>query len=122
MKGILMAVPKVSLEMAEVFEVPAVHSHVTLEFGADKDEVKNLIGREFEAEVIGNAYDYDVQALMVSLPQGIPCGNKQPHITISMNEGIKPFQSNEMLARKFGTTVEDINFKVPMKVVFQEWR
>lgn len=121
MKGILWAVPKINLDVAEVFEIPASHIHCTLGFGVNKDEVKGLIGKEFTAKIVGNSFDSEIQALELELPESIPCGNPIPHISVSMISGVKPVKSNTMLNKKFGITTEVLSVEIPMSIEFFEF-
>ena len=93
----------------------AAHHHVTLRFNVSKHEVEHLIGEKVTLFLSDICWDDNIEAIpviMLSQWAGI-CQNIHPHITLSHREGIKPFQSNAMLAgqhRKhiLGTVVEGV--------------
>ena len=80
--------------------VRASHYHVTLKFGCNLSSVSHYIGTKTSVSVEYDCYNDRVQALSVSLPVEVSslCQNSHPHITISMGEGVKPVESNEMLS------------------------
>jgi tRNA splicing ligase len=105
MKGILwLSAINQSLPTAAKFPNLARHFHVTLQFGVDweslSQDVKGLVGKEFEVKVLLNCYNEKIQALYVDLPEEVSalCRNSHPHITISMADGVKPVESNQMLS------------------------
>ena len=78
----------------------AKHHHVTLKFNVDRDDVANLIGKKVTLYCSDVCWDDNIEAIpviMLSEWAGI-CQNQHPHITLSHREGIKPVQSNTMLA------------------------
>lgn len=85
------------------FPVLAKHFHVTLQFGVKWEsihqDVKCLVGKSFVVQPLSNCYNDRIQALSVRLPEEISglCFNKHPHLTISMESGVKPSESNLML-------------------------
>jgi hypothetical protein len=70
--------------------------HVTLEFKPKR--VPDIIGEMFYIDIDGNYFvDEKGEAVKVKLPNGIKSKNKNPHITISCANTIKPFYSNELI-------------------------
>lgn len=82
------------------FPTRASHFHVTLKFNCRKGDFKELHGKCVKISVDSECYDDRVQALSVSLPEDIVpfCDNENPHITISMADGVNPVDSNRMLS------------------------
>jgi hypothetical protein len=76
------------------------HFHVTLAFNCLEESYKDLIGKGVEIAVNSDCYDQNIQALSVSLPSEVAalCENPNPHVTISMCEGVRPVESNRMLS------------------------
>lgn len=84
-----------------VHDNPARHFHVTLQFGVEHTpEMEELLGKEVEAFAVADCFNERVQALRVSLPDDVAslCSNEHPHMTISSADGVKPVESNTMLA------------------------
>lgn len=122
MKGILMA--KVVDHAALAAAIPAAFPvafghHVTLAFGVLLDDVAAFVGQTFNVRATVNALNGDIQAVRVTLPDGIPCGNKHPHITISAQDGVKPVASNAMLDGDH--TAIPIDVVIPVLVDFHAW-
>ena len=111
-KGILWAKVK-DLDVAEVFDVPAAHWHITLQFNVERHQVEEWIGKTFIAKMEENCFNSEIQAIKVSLPEAVKgiCKNKIPHITVSMEEGISPVNSNKMLSQKQGVFCESLQEK-----------
>ena len=121
-KGILMA--KVVDQAALAAAIPAVFPvgfghHITLAFGVDLDDVAAFVGMAFNVRATVNATNGDIQAVRVALPDGVPCGNKHPHITISAQDGVKPVASNAMLDGDHSATPIDV--LIPVLVDFHPW-
>lgn len=121
-KGILMA--KVVDAAALAAAVPAAFPvafghHVTLAFGVLLDDVAQFVGQSFNVRATVNAHNGDIQAVRVALPDGVPCGNAHPHITISAQDGVKPVASNAMLAGDH--TAVAIDVLIPVVVDFHAW-
>lgn len=94
-----------------VFGQLANHFHVTLQFGVElTSEIESLLGQQVEVQVVANCFNDRIQALKVELPSSAAvdnlsevdvramCRNAQPHLTLSMADGVKPVESNDMLA------------------------
>lgn len=74
-------------------------NHITLSFGQKlKDIEQTLLGKEIPIKIKGVASNDRIQALVVELPPGVTSTNAVPHITLSAAPGVKPFESNAMLA------------------------
>lgn len=79
--------------------------HVTLLFRPSKEQVDDLreqlgMGRRVPVRVTGVAEDGDAQALEVELPEEIARhAGRRPHVTVSVEEGVEPVYSNELLGR-----------------------
>lgn len=58
-----------------------------------------MLGKTVEVMAVANCCNDKIQALRVSLPEEVRqlCNNENPHMTISMVEGVKPVESNNML-------------------------
>lgn len=101
-RGILwLSLPEQQSPVGIVHENPARHFHVTLQFGAEfTPQVEDLLGKEVQAVAVADCSNERVQALRVSLPEEVAglCANEHPHMTISHAEGVKPVESNTMLA------------------------
>lgn len=67
--------------------------HCTIEFGSDTLD-NSLVDKQEKIFIIGYCQSKDINCFIVK--QNLST-NKFPHITISANEGIKPFQSNVIL-------------------------
>ena len=77
--------------------------HITLMFKPTLDQMKQLrdrfsMGQTVPIQITGYAEDDKAQALTVELPGDIREQSKeQPHITVSVAEGVSPSYSNELL-------------------------
>ena len=83
------------------FDTVARHFHVTLCFGVTEAAFAEYIGREVRVEFLYNCYNDRIQACQVAIHDdevGDLCRNDYPHCTISMADGVRPVESNEMLA------------------------
>lgn len=100
--GILwLTLPEQVPPVQPLFEVPPKHYHVTLQFNTGLTlEIQKLLGKEVEVHVVSNCHNDSIQALLVSLPEDIKglCKNENPYMTVSMVEGVRPVESNNMLA------------------------
>lgn len=75
--------------------------HVTLSYKPDHETLerwKPLLGKEVEIEVLSGRSDVRGHARLARLPDGLPCENGAPHITISCAPNTKPVYSNQLLA------------------------
>ena len=71
--------------------------HVTLFYNVELiEEYKSLLGAKVEIILKENIFNHKIQATTLDIGE-LPCQNTSPHITISAQEGIKPFESNSML-------------------------
>lgn len=94
-----------------VFQNPPNHFHVTLQFNAElTEEIQKLLGETVDATIVANCYDDRIQALSIHLPEEVRamCRNAAPHMTVSMADGVKPVESNAMLAREHFLEVVDV--------------
>jgi hypothetical protein len=101
MKGILMATVDQSAVLAMApprYELVAAH-HLTLRFRVSAQPYQAWLGQTFTARVTGEAWNDDIQALRVALPEAIAalCENAHPHVTVSHRPGVTPKRSNAML-------------------------
>ena len=117
-KGILWAVLAHPILVPRRFQVGEPH-HITLVFGATLDDWQHLIGRQFEAEVTGEAWNEKIQALQVSLPDWVHCQNAHPHISVSWAKGVTPVESNSMLEGSHN--LQEVSFKVSCVIEFLAW-
>ncbi len=117
-KGILWAVIQDELLVHSMYEEGSPH-HITLMFGVDKEEVQQYIGMSFTANAISNCWNKDIQAVLFELPSIVPINKGTPHVTVSYKEGVKPFESNNMLNGEHNSTahLQDYNFVIE----FLEW-
>lgn len=119
MKGILWAVLTQPIQVTRRFSVGEPH-HITLAFGASLDDWQHLVGRQFQATAIAEAWNEKIQAIQVALPNWVHCQNAHPHISVSWAEGVTPVASNAML--------ESVHQFRPMSLVldcrieFYPWR
>ncbi len=82
------------------FSVPAEHLHVTLQFNVTESQFAEFIGRTVDVKLLRNCFNLDIQAVTVQIEDpeiAALCRNEIPHMTVSMEEGIRPVASNEML-------------------------
>jgi hypothetical protein len=109
-----------------IHPTPANHVHVTLLFGVDEDNemVQKWVGQHITVQVESDNWNDRIQALAVTLPPRVPCRNTHPHITVSMQAGVKPVESNQMLAaehqqmpinRSVGAVIEFSPFPNPQR-------
>ena len=101
MKGMLWAVVdrEAVLALAPArFEV-VYADHLTLQFRVGKERFQRWIGKAFTAPVTAEAWDGDIQALRIALPEAVRslCEKEHPHITVSARKGVSPKQSNDLL-------------------------
>jgi hypothetical protein len=90
-------------------EFEPVHSkkfyhHVTIEF-KPKDGLEGIeVGKKQEIKVIGRVTNEEVDAIIVECSKS---GNENPHITLSVAEGISPKKSNDVIieAKANGTVI-----------------
>jgi hypothetical protein len=89
------------LPVGLVFPTQANHFHITLQFGVPRNvHLEQTFGsRLIQVPITGNCYNHRIQALSVALPEEIApfCRNSRPHMTLSMANGVRPVESNQML-------------------------
>ena len=75
--------------------------HVTLVFRPKEGELEEFdMGEEVEIEVVGYAEDESGSAVTVKLPPKLKrLSQRNPHVTISTANGVKPFYSNKLIAK-----------------------
>lgn len=71
---------------------------ITLQYDIDPAQWQQWVGVKCEAQLIAKVWNDRIQAIEVTLPAHIPSQNPQPHITVSLQAGVRPVESNEMLA------------------------
>ena len=88
----------------------AIYHHSTIEFGVDQEGVDALnIGDKHRLKIIGRVTTEEVDVLLVEYPEGsTESDSENPHITLSVAEGIKPFESNAAIAK----AIQEGNVKV----------
>jgi hypothetical protein len=118
MTGILWAVIQQPLLIQPRYSLGQPH-HITLQYGVDLTDWVHLLNIEFTANCLYEAWNDNIQAIAVKLPNHVPCGNKQPHISVSWKQGISPVESNYMLTSKFNYKL--LNLEVNCKIEFLEW-
>lgn len=113
-------VPDMSLELPLAFPVKnPTELHVTLDYNVSSEKAIPE-GKECSFLLKSICKNDKIQAISVELPPEIPCKNKHPHITLSMARGVKPVESNDMLA---GTHEEiPLNIVVKGRVVHKNMR
>ena len=121
MKGILWLTASVQENplSKNVFQNPPNHFHVTLQFNVElTEEIQKLLGETVEATIVANCYDDRIQALSIALPEDVRamCHNAVPHMTVSMADGVKPVESNAMLAKEHFSEV--VNVPITLKYDF----
>lgn len=80
-------------------QFPPVHpnqyyDHCTIEFQPAYGRTGVCVGEQSELRIVGRVTDEKVDALLVEDPIS---KNKNPHITLSVADGIRPSQSNESI-------------------------
>jgi hypothetical protein len=93
--------------------------HVTLQFGVDRQDWKKWEGLELQTTALYEAWNGNIQAVAVKLPDYIPCANKYPHISVSWKSGVSPVESNAMFASKFNYQL--MSQVMNLKIEFLEW-
>ncbi len=117
-KGILWGVIQSPLTIPKRYPYGTPH-HVTLQFGVEREDWKHWESREFVASTLYEAWNGKIQAVTLRLPKSIPCQIETPHISISWCDGIKPYESNTMLASEFDSQIIVSTYK--FKIEFLEW-
>ncbi|ATW59393.1 hypothetical protein Cl131_gp125 [Aphanizomenon phage vB_AphaS-CL131] len=117
-KGILWGVIQSPLTIPKRYPYGTPH-HITLQFGVEREDWKHLEGVEFQASTLYEAWNSKIQAMTVRIPPSIPCQIKTPHISISWRDGVKPYESNLMLASEFDSQIIVSAYK--FKIEFLEW-
>jgi hypothetical protein len=74
-KGILWGVIQSSLIIPSRYPQGQPH-HITLQFGVDRQDWKQWEGLELQATALYEAWNGNIQAVAVKLPDHIPCANK----------------------------------------------
>jgi hypothetical protein len=118
MAGILWAVIQSPLLIQRRYTLGKA-DHITLQYGVNLEDWQHLLGVEFTATCLYEAWNSNIQCVAVSLPESIPCANLHPHITVSWKPGISPVKSNTMLASKFNYQL--LNLQVKCKIEFIKW-
>lgn len=95
-KGIWWAELEAPLPLARFFECGQPH-HVTLLYKVTYGEGAALEGTVHEFATTELCRNERVEALRVTVPAGLPCNKKQPHVTVSWLPDVAPAASNEML-------------------------
>ena len=117
-KGILWGVLITPINVERRYPCGEPH-HITLQYGVEKSRWAKFLGKEFEAHAILEAWNSRIQAVVIQLPDFIPCSNTNPHISVSWEQGIKPVESNAMLAGKHDC--KKISKKLKFKIEFLKW-
>lgn len=134
MQGILWAVIQQPAKLSDVKQQPAKQQpllitpkyplgkphHITLQYGVNLKDWQHLVGKEFTATCLYEAWNSRIQCVAVSLPDSIPCANKHPHITVSWVNGATPIESNAMLVTKFNYQLVDL--VINCKIEFYQWK
>ena len=78
-----------------------IYHHSTIEFGVDQEGVDALnIGDKHRLKIIGRVTTEEVDVILMEYPEGVTQSDSEnPHITLSVAEGIKPFESNAAIAK-----------------------
>jgi hypothetical protein len=117
-KGIVWATVNVENIPLQKGFIPANHLHVTLAFGVSPEGWK--LGRKIAIYATKVAWNREIQAVQVLLPQGVKSCNQTPHITVGHLEGIPPFKSNEMLSGPHDSII--YKKKIEGTIEFLEWK
>jgi hypothetical protein len=117
-KGILWGVIQSPLTITKRYPYGTPH-HVTLQFGVEREDWIDWEGKVFLASTLYEAWNGKIQAVALKLPKDIPCQIQTPHISISWCDGIKPYESNTMLASEFDSQIIVSAYK--FKIEFLEW-
>lgn len=86
-----------------------INHHMTIQFRPGMDMPEN-VGEEIELTLVGYAVDERALAVVVKRPEGLEVKNKNPHITVAVANGVKPFYSNTLLEKGYE------KFKTPVKI------
>lgn len=104
-KGIfwLSALDQKAAPVTPLYDHLAKHFHITLQFGVElTPEIQEMLGEKVDIQVVADCHNERIQALRIELPDEVRamCNNAIPHMTISMVEGVKPVESNDMLSEE----------------------
>ena len=121
MKGILMA----RAERAAVLAIAPAHfetvdaDHVTLRFKVGPQPYRRWLHQRFTGRVTAEAWNDEIQALRVALPEPFAglCESAHPHITLSRRAGVAPKRSNALLEDPANERALDAELE--FEVVFQ---
>jgi hypothetical protein len=114
-----LSLPRQTSPVGLIHPNAARHFHVTLRFGVDlTPDIEEMLGKEVEVMVTADCSNDRVQALKVSLPGEVAqlCSNEHPHMTISTEDGVKPVESNNMLAGEHSCT--EVNTPLTLRFEF----
>jgi tRNA splicing ligase len=95
--------------------VPLENFHITLAFKPDKkmnDTWQSRSGEAVQIQVLELVWDDQGAALVVREDGLTPHTQQRLHITLALAPGVKPFYSNELLAKRGGTA--SICFRPPL--------
>jgi len=120
MKGILWIDNLSSVGALARLEVPA-HRHITLHFGAEKEQYENLIGKQVEFTVESEYCSDRIQAVKVTLPDWVPFAGTIPHCTISHIAEAKPVESSDMILSGEAILCCDVGVVATGTISFLEW-
>lgn len=86
---------------------PNVYAHhVTLVFKPSPKDIEfldPLVGRGFQFEIDGEAFDERGQAVKVTVPEYLRLNGQVHHVTISCAHDVTPVYSNELLKKGWGS-------------------
>ena len=122
MKGILWAVLLSPLDIPKRYPNGEPH-HITLKYGVEREDWKHWEGWRFSTKTRFEAWNGNIQAVAMNHPnlgEDIDSEIKNPHITISWCDGIKPVESNAMLEGKFDSRI--IIKSLDFQIEFKEWK
>ncbi|MFM6255321.1 MAG: hypothetical protein ACKPEQ_40365 [Dolichospermum sp.] len=118
MKGILWAVLLSPLDIPKRYPNGSPH-HITLKYGVEREDYFHWEGWKFSTKTRFEAWNGNIQAVVVDHPDIGDIKVKNPHITVSWCDGIKPVESNAMLQAKFDSRI--ILVSLDFVIEFKKW-
>jgi hypothetical protein len=121
-KGIIWAIPIAPIAIPYDRHHPnGEPHHITLQYGINRQDWESWLDTIFTAEIYEESWDEYIQAFRVRLPDGIPCINRHPHITVSWAEGRSPVDANRMIDEMHFSRPFAVPIVVPCRIEFHEW-
>jgi len=107
-------------ELKQLATLPKIFCHhITLAYNPNQEvaeKYQKMVGQKISLRVTGIRTSEKCQAALV---EGIESENEHPHITMSVQNGVKPFYSNTLIKNKEGQLV-NIGLNLEAEIVFNQ--